>query len=266
MAGEARTTNFMLGTAEVMIGPRDKLYEFTPDLNSVGLVKNFVCEVTRDQVELGQGISNTLVHIRNAGSTARASCELYEYTSKNLAYALSLDGSTFVDVPGNPKTSTALSTLNAKLHTFTTDSPSTPQTYAIGNTVMLREPNSQNINIGKVTAITPNLIVECDTGTRQFPIGTVISRCDVLAMGSTNEATEYAAKVTGQLADGTWIAILFPRIRITSGLNMAFQTDNYGNMPLEWRPMQLVSTDKYYSDFNNRVANLAKDTVKSALV
>lgn len=93
MAGEARTTNFMLGTAEVMIGPRDKLFELTPELNSVGLVKNFVCEATKEQVELGQGIQNTLVHIRSTGSTARASCEVYEFTSKNLAYALSLDGS-----------------------------------------------------------------------------------------------------------------------------------------------------------------------------
>lgn len=266
MTGFARTTNFMLGTAEVMIGPRDKLYEFTPDQNAIGLVKNFVCEVTRDQVELGQGVQNTLVHIRSTGSTARASCEMYEYTSKNLAYALSLDGSSFVDVPGTPRTTTALSTLNSTLHTLTTDTPATPQTFAIGNTVMLREPNSNNINIGVLTAITPNLIVRCDTGTRQFPIGTVVSRCDVLAMGSTAEATEYAAKVTGQLADGTWVSLLFPRIRITSGMTMAFQTDNYGNMPLEWRPMQLVSTDKYFNDFQNRVANFAKDTVKSAVI
>lgn len=266
MAGEARTTNFMLGTAEVMIGPRDKLYELTPEENSVGLVKNFVAEATKEQVELGQGVQNTLVHIRNTGSTARASCEMYEFTSRNLAYALSLDGSSFVDVPGDVKTLTAESTVAGALHTLTTDTPATPQAIAIGDTVMLREPGSQNINMGTVTAIAPNLIVRCDTGTRKFPVGTVVSRCDVLAVGSNSESEEYAAKVTGQLADGTWISIFYPRIRITSGLTMAFQTDNYGNMPLEWRPMQLVSTDKYYDDFKGRLASLAKDTVKSSLV
>lgn len=268
MSGEARSTNFMLGTATVMIGPRDKLNELNPVEHSLGLVKNFVCESSKESLDLGQGVQNTTVFTRATGSTTRATFEAYEYTPKNLAYALSLDGGSVVDKPGTPRKSTAQSTNGGDgTHTLTTDTPATPQTIAVGDFVTLREPSTNNIYLAKVQQASPSLIVKVDVGnTKKFEAGTVIQACNVLAVGTSAEAEEYAAKVVGQLADGTWVSLFFPRIRITSGMTMAFSTDNYGNQPFEFKPMQLVQGDKFYADYAGKMANLVIDGVKSAVV
>lgn len=268
MAGDARTTNFMLGTAEVMIGPRDKLYELNPEEHSMGLVKNFVAEANKEYTELGQGVQNTTVFTRTTGSTNRASCEVYEYTAKNLAYALSLDGTQFGAKPGDPHVSTAESTNGADgTHTLSLNEPAEPQVLEVGDYVTLREPQNNNVTIAKVQSKTASsLVVQVDVGTKEFPAGTLVQACNVLDVGTNSEATEYAAKVVGQLADGTWVSLFFPRVRITSGLSMAFQTDNYGNLPFEFRPMQPVAGDKFYADFRGRVAKLAMDAKASEIV
>lgn len=267
MAGEARSTNFMLGTAEVMIGPRDKLYELNPEEHSLGLVKNFVAEANKEFTELGQGVQNTMVFSRTTGITARCSCEAYEFTAKNLAYALSLDGTQFAPKPGMPLTLTGVSVNNADgTHTLTVDTPATPQALSVGDYVTLREPQNDNITLAKVQSTGVSLTVEVDIGdTKVFSAGTVVTAANVLAIGTNSEAQEFAAKVYGQMADGTWVAMYYPRVRITSGLSMGFQTDNYGNLPFEFRPMQLVAGDKYYAEFKGRMGHLAVDGIKSTI-
>lgn len=267
MAGEARSTNFMLGVAEVMIGPRDKLHELNPAEHSLGLVKNFNATSQREKTSLTQGVQNAIIFERTTGITSSASCEVYEYTPKNLAYALSLEGSGFQTVTGMARTMTAIGVNNSdNTHTLTTDTPATPQTLTVGGFVTIREPNDNNITLAKVQQVTPTLIVKVDVGTKVFASGSVIQACHVLDIGKSGESSEYAAKVVGQLSDGTWMTLLYPRISITSGLSMAFQTDNYGNMPFEFTPMQLIPGDKYYSEFSGRLAKLAMDATKSAIV
>lgn len=266
MAGDAKTTNFMLGVAEVMIGPRSKMHELNPQEHGLGLVKNFNAEATKENTDLGQGVQNVTIFTRTTGVTSRASCEVYEYTAKNLAYALSLEGSQFQPITGTVRKLTAASVNNAdKTHNLTSDSPVDAQALVIGGHVTLREPSNNNITLAKIIQVTPQLIVEVDVGTKIFPQGTEVQSCHVLAVGSSAEAEEYAAKITGQLADGTWVTLLYPRIRITSGLSMAFQTDNYGNMPFEFTPMRLVAGDKYFEEMQGRLANLVLNGAKSAI-
>lgn len=266
MAGEARTTNFMLGTAEVMIGPRSMMHELNPEQHSLGLVKNFNAEANKENTDLGQGVQNVTIFTRTTGITSRASCEVYEYTPKNIAYALSLEGSTFQAIEGTPYLLTAASTNGAdKTHTLVHNVAVDGQPLTVGAFVTLREPNNNNITLAKITQVTPALIVEVDVGTKIFPIGTEMQVAHVLAMGSSAESEEFAAKVTGQLADGTWVTMLFPRIRITSGFTMAFSTDNYGNMPFEFTPMRLVPGDKYYAEMQGRLANMVMNGAKSAI-
>lgn len=266
MAGEARTTNFMLGTAEVMIGPRALMHELNPTEHSLGLVKNFNAEASKENTDLGQGVQNVTVFTRTTGVTARASCEVYEYTAKNLAYALSLEGSTFAPITGTVRKLTAPSVNNAdKTHNLTVDAPVDAQVLTIGSYVTLREPSNNNITLAKVQQVTPSLIVEVDAGSKVFAANTEVQACHVLAVGSSVEAEEFSAKIVGQLADGTWVTLLYPRVRITSGLSMAFQTDNYGNMPFEFTPMRLVAGDKFFDEMNGRLANLVLNGAKSAI-
>ena len=80
MAGEAKTTNFMLGTATVMIGKPEELYDLNPEQHSVGLVKNFTIESQKESTDLPQGRTNEIAFSITTGSTTRGTFEMYEYT------------------------------------------------------------------------------------------------------------------------------------------------------------------------------------------
>ena len=91
-AGTARSEAFNLGAATVMIGPKDQVFDFTPEKNSIGLVKNFTFSSSDTYLDLTQGIRNTVVYSVKTGSELTCSMEVYEYTAKNLKYSLGLEG------------------------------------------------------------------------------------------------------------------------------------------------------------------------------
>lgn len=91
-AGTARSEAFNLGAATVMIGPKDQVFDFTPEKNSIGLVKNFSFSSSDTYLDLTQGIRNTVVYSVKTGSELNCSMEVYEYTAKNLRYSLGLEG------------------------------------------------------------------------------------------------------------------------------------------------------------------------------
>ena len=91
MAGEARSDSFLLGTATVMIGAQADLMNLNV-ANSVGLVKNIMLQTTPGFTELTQGVKNTLVYSVMTSNKSMVQGEMFEYTSRNMAYALSIDG------------------------------------------------------------------------------------------------------------------------------------------------------------------------------
>ncbi|TGR74927.1 hypothetical protein EN836_33075, partial [Mesorhizobium sp. M1C.F.Ca.ET.193.01.1.1] len=91
MAGNAKTNKFMLSTATVMLGPLADLHQLNPMEHSIGLVKNFQLTGEAQMTELTQGIRNAVVMSVRTGEGLKTSCEVYEFTAKNLAYAAGLD-------------------------------------------------------------------------------------------------------------------------------------------------------------------------------
>jgi len=87
--GTAKTTDFMLGTAEVRIGAVGELFNLTSD-DSIGLVKNVAITGEMESTDLGQGIKNRTVYSVITSSTLSVATEVYEYTAANLAYGLGL--------------------------------------------------------------------------------------------------------------------------------------------------------------------------------
>ena len=91
-AGLAKTDDFLFGTAEVMIGPHADLHDLNPAEHSIGLVKNVAVQQETQYQDLRQGVRNSIVFSKLNQSSVRLSMEVYEYTAKNLAYGLGLDG------------------------------------------------------------------------------------------------------------------------------------------------------------------------------
>lgn len=277
MAGEAKSDNFMLGTATFMIGPRDKLYDLNPDEHSVGLVKNFQTSGTKEQATLGQGVRNDEVFAVVTASPVSGSFEMYEYTEGNLAYALGLDGSTYTEKAGDAFTTSGDVS-------FSTGSAAIPITDGVGQDVQvgeylsLRTPSTDNIVIAKVTATngissgtasggsaTITVSIPDANSTQTIKAGSKVSVVSVLAMGDAEANLEYAAKVVGQLANGKWITLLYPKIRVNSGLSVAFSTDNFNNMPFEFTPMKPIAGDPFFAEFKGKSGDFIIDSVKSPL-
>lgn len=93
MAGEAKTTQFNISDATVMIGPAGKGFDLTPEEHSIGLVKDVTVTNTKERVELGQGLTNDIVDSQVIGNTTSVTMSAYEYTAKNIAYAAGVSGS-----------------------------------------------------------------------------------------------------------------------------------------------------------------------------
>jgi hypothetical protein len=251
MAGEAKTNKFMLSAATVMIGAREKLHELGM-ADSVGLVKNFTFESTPEFTELTQGVTNEIVFALKTSNPIRCTFEMYEYTEANLQIALGLSGASLAPLTGAPYKLTAISVADTNETTLTVDDPSSPQALAPGDHVVLVSPDG-NVTLAKVkTAPTLNEMTVHGTWTTQFVAGTEVRKVNVLDLGSNStDINEYAVKAVGKLADGTIATFLFSRCRVTSGLQMAFSTDNFGNIPFEFTPMAVLAdaNDPGYPDF-----------------
>lgn len=276
MAGEARSDNFMLGTATVMMGRPEELYNLNPADHSVGLVKNFSLQNQTEKATLNQGVTNDEVFAVTVGSPVNGSFEMYEFTDQNLAYALSLDGSGISPTPGEAHETTGSVSFSGGTVTLSlvdgVGQDIQEQMY-----VSLRSPSTDNIIVGRViattglssgtaTSATVNVTIPDAITSASIPAGTKVSVVTVLDLGSTDANEEYSMKVTGQLANGKWVTLLQPKIRVSSGLSMAFSTDNFNNMPFEFTPMKLLPNDDFYAEFKGRKGKLFLDSVKAPLV
>mgnify|MGYP001546125279 CR=1 FL=1 len=264
MAGKALTTRFMLGTATLMIGSMASLYDLKPSTDSVGLVKNLTIMADPTFLGLTQGSTNSTVFSKLTNNPVKLTAEVFEYTAKNLAYGLSLDGTGVVPLgtswsPNNDVGVDQNSTSNQ------VDLPDGAGAIAtVGSYIMFENPTSGDdlAQVRKVTAVdpatgakdtltfTPNLVGYWPAAYAKV---TVVNAIDV---GSTIQQPFLSAKAVGKLVDGTEVAILIPKVRITKGFTMAFNSEQYGNMPFEMEAMDLVSTDAFYADFKTRKAAL----------
>lgn len=373
-AGSAKTESFNLGAATVMIGPKEDVLDFTPEKHSIGLVKNFTFSSSDQYLDLTQGIRNTVVYSVKNGSDITASMEVYEYTPRNLAYALGLEGFELVEgadlalkeaVNGDMLTTeikvTAASDSSAsdflqddyvviqgnkssnedlvfigKLAKAAFDPGTAPQVAVNGTVLDLMKALKQaNDGVAVLTIEKGHMkvlagaeqTVTCSekfktvfgitegergplTGTVEisakdvlgtlgfanndevtisidseeiaealiktspvadssasytltfdrpipegfnFIAGDRVHKVNLIPVGSAEDQPTLAAKVVGILPEGKKpVTIIIPKLRISNGFNLSFQTDQYGNMPYEFTPMEQVMSDPLYKEYGDK--------------
>lgn len=370
MAGEAKTTAFNIGTATVMIGPMEDVEKLTPEEHSIGLVKNFTTSSTDQYTDLTQGIQNDIVWSEKTGSDTTTTMEVYEYTAKNLAYALGLAASKMVESKAHNLKSVSATEVVVdaegasaddymegdniiiqsaakedevfigKVNMVDFSAASSPEV-ALSSTVVnfFKTLNGQmagkgvlTIEEGKLKLIVDEAAVvtfsqplktafgfEDGTGpisgnvavtakktlsamgildndslmitvdaeefelvaktapaedtsakftltlnsapseTMQFVAGDKVKRVNLIRVGSREAQPFLGAKVVGILPDGkTPVTIIYPKVRITNGFNLGFQSDNYGNMPFEFTPFRMVEGDPLYAEHGEGLFYLLK--------
>jgi hypothetical protein len=263
MAGNAKTKNFLLSTATVMIGAPADLHKLNPAEHSIGLVKNFQMTADPTFVELTQGVKNSVVMSVKNGEGLKCSMEVYEYTLRNMAYAAGLDASgvEFDSINEIWLASAAYATATKSIEVATDISTK----LSAGDYIFLQNGLDDKVHIAKIASAvyaTTKTTITLAAGyepsaTVSFPIGARIGKVKRIDVGGTDVQPEFAVKVVGLLpADNAPFTIYLPKVKITKGLGVAFQTDNFGNLPFEFTPYSGVESDPLYSEYNTAAAIL----------
>lgn len=381
-AGSAKTEMFNLGAATVMIGPKEKVLDLTPEEHSIGLVKNFTFTSSAQNLELTQGVRNTVVYSVRTGMDNSISMEVYEYTAKNLAYALGLEGYELVEGATMSLATAVTSAMSTTTITAIAPSGATQDDIVVGDYVTIQGNKSSNedlVFIGKVASViyseeTPpevattgtiknlidsfnaqragllttnlgKLVINCGSTERismspafatafgftgetvdgmikvaangpqtgsvsisrnnklstiglnvndteleididdakvaavtikttpstntsanfeitfdrpipegfSFAIGDRVHKSNLIPVGAGDAQPTLGAKVVGILPEGNKpITIIIPKLRITNGFSLGFQTDQYGNMPFEFTPYEQIPSDPLYNEYGDK--------------
>lgn len=258
MAGEALTNAFVLSTATVMIGTQADVFDLTPADNSIGLVKNFTVTAEPSYNDLTQGVKNNIVYSVLTDNPVRASMEVYEFTSKNMSYGLGLDGA------GLTAQNTLLLNATASAAATTCDAESATDVsgdYATGDWISIQSVANPDLTHLAVlsgvptyvsTTLTFNFTAWAIGANTNFIVGDKVSKVERVNVGSKLEQPFLGAKVVGILPEANKpITLIIPKLRITRGFSLAFTSDNYGNLPFEFTPFELVAADPFYTEFLN---------------
>jgi hypothetical protein len=262
MAGEAKTNAFMLASATVMIGPVASLYSLNPAIHSIGLVKNFSITASPAWTTLSQGVKNEEVYSVMTGNPVQATMEVFEFTGKNMSYGLGLDGSTLSAITTSDVTTTAV-VGDGIVATFVmaalTDNSAG---YPTGGYLYVQGAGGTDVvYIGKIVSATyaagphtTTVVVAAPVPTGMtFAIGSKISAVNRIDVGSTASQPYFSAKIVAILPENNEpLTILLPKIRIAKGFTVAFQSGTFGNLPYEFKAMDVVPSDPFYADFVGR--------------
>lgn len=255
MAGEAITGRFMLGTATIMLGPQADLQKLGT-AESLGLAKQVTLKSTPKFTDLMQGVKNSLVASVMTGNDLEVTAEIFEYTAANLAYALGLDGSTYTQVA----VSTTLTAQTALLAATLTVTSATGIT--AGKWLAVHVGSGDQIFIRKVVSVASLVVTVSSDFPVVIPNGSTIRVVNMVPAGSKLDQPYLSAKITGQVADGSWVTVLLGKVRITSGVSMAFKTDNFDNIPFKLSVFDLLATDPNLALFTDATTG---DVVKAMI-
>jgi len=250
MAGEAKTSAFMLGTATVMLGMPDKLFDLNPEDHSIGLVKNFRITAEPSYTDLTQGVRNQIVYSVMTGNMVKAAMETYEYTGSNIAYSLGLEGAGFT---GQTEETNVTTASIADATDLAVDDESG---FAVGDWVMISGSTNDRVQVRKLTAASTGSLEFAQPLLLPVAAGAVVQKANAIGVGSKAEQPFLSAKIVGVLADGTEVVLLCPKVRITNGFSLGFTTENFDNLPYEFTFYDQVASDPFFTEFAGEQAKL----------
>lgn len=258
MAGEAKGTGFGLGTATIMLGPQSALFDLTPAANSIGLAKEAQFQSEVSFTELTQGLHNDTVFSVKTSQKVMSTFQGFEYTARNMQYALGLDG---YNMSVSQTVATTLTTAIAATTNGTNALVVASSTgLSVGDYVLISDPTAGEdaIITRRVQAVTNTTNIVVDIPIKQaVAAGSTIAKSNFVAVGSDQQESFLSAYVVGMLADQTPVGLLLPKVRVTKGFSIGFTTKDYSNVPFELTCYKLVPSDPNYAWFAARKRPMA---------
>lgn len=250
MAGEAQSINFAAGAATIMVGNPADLRDFRPETHSLGLVKNVKIMAEASYIQLTQGIRNEVVHSIKTGEPVSMGAEIYEYNAKNWNYALGFSGYDVTVTPAVHYVTTAVAATSLGTSTFDVDAVAG---FTVGDYVNVQVGDtSDSVIPRRITATTVTTVTfDAPIKNQAIPVGASIRKVNIIPVGRQSEQPFLAAKIVGTMADQVEVVIEIPKLRITKGFDLTFQTSDYANMPFEFTCYAQVPTDAQYARFRD---------------
>lgn len=256
MAGEAKTNDFLLSTATVMIGPPSKVMELTPAQHSVGLIKNVQASSDPQYTELTQGVEALVVASVQTGTQSKITGEIYEFTARNIAYAAGVDatGAAYDPVTDSFQLKTAIAS-GAANATIPLNAGDGAKWAADDWGVIQDTVAGDRLHVFKVASVANDTLTlaagySIPAAEAYGLATTVIYKVRSIGVGGKPAQPVFGVKMVGLLpGSGEPITLIFPKVKVTKGLSLSFQTDNWQNMPFEMTPYSLLPTDPFYADF-----------------
>ena len=217
MAGEAKTTKFMLGTATVMLGPSAEVFDLTPEEHSVGMTKNVSITSEPAYTDLTQGVKNSNVFSVMTSNAVRAALEVYEYTAANMLYAQGLDGSAFTAPTG---ASVSVGVTNAAAADIDVDTGDGAN-FTVGDYIVVEDGAIDKVYVRQIASIATDTITVSPAFVNAIPAGSAVRASSLVAVGSKDDTAFLGCKIVGVTAENEPMTLIFPKVRVTAGFNDA---------------------------------------------
>lgn len=256
MPGLAKTSKFLLSDATIMVGAQADVFELTPADHSVGLTKNVRMDVTPGFTELMQGVTNNVVYTVNTSNEVTIGGEIYEFTARNLAYGAGVDASG----AAYDEYTTVMTLASEHDDADTTIALSTGMgaNFAAGDFALLQQSEGDTIAVVKIASISTDTLTIASGYALPADVTWAVATTKVyrvrkpVKIAAGGASTHVGVKIVGLLPENKRpIAMIFPKVRITKGLSLAFDTQNFSNMPFEFKPLALLPSDPFYADMSN---------------
>jgi hypothetical protein len=258
--GSALSGQFMFSTATVCVAPQGSVKAINPSVHSIGLTKNVRVDASPTNIDLTQGIRQDVVASVTNRMAVTAGFEVYELTTKNLAYGLGLDGSGLVVAADAIGVSGPVAAAATTIPTDTDGSA----VFTTGKWAFIQENLDDQIYIFKVASSTSSAVTMAAgyavpalmNFTSNARVG-VINKLD--ADPSQAQGKYFTVQIIGtSIKDQRPLVITFPKARISKGFGMAFSDSNFGNLPFEITPMVPLPSDTGYDgDFKQLMSVMA---------
>lgn len=243
--GDAQTSRFVITPAEFRIGPMTEANKLLPS-NSVGLLNSATVTFNVESVDLEGGLPKVLYDTAVTSQPGTIAAEMREYSARNISLLLGYTPSTYV---ADRKTTLAADVTAAA--TEITVAAGAGADYNPGDLIGLYPAEPQDvakISYCLVESIAVDVITLDSNTPTLFAYSGTTSPANVFAaepvpIGAVTATNYFAAQVLGNRRDGQPMGFMFWKCAISSGLEMAFSSDDFGTTPGEFKILQPSAAD-----------------------
>lgn len=255
--GTAKSNAFVLQNATIMLGELGQGEDLVPEEHSIGLFKEAATNIERNFTDLAQGVRNSIVHSELTSEKISLTGKGYEFSSKQIAYALGYDGS-LVQTTLKTGTVSAAATLNATELTVS----STQNSWGVGDYAIISPAGDEDAGlIAMVTAVAVtgaagafSVVLTLDRPMKMpIPVGSKVQTSNLhYAGGDTYENVFKSLKSTSRDVHGRPMCFVMPKVKVTSSFMMAFTSSDYASIPFTFQSYAMTPDEPGYAQYKAR--------------